>query len=97
MCAYGVQQIVVGLVGVSPPEGRPPLALQGPEFGTASPSYVADVTPPMPAHDCGALHVCWDGAAQPISLNVDTVPPSQLMLGGPHEQAVHSRVSVAAP
>jgi hypothetical protein len=95
--SYGVQQIVVGRVGVSSPVGAPPLGTQDPEFGTASPLYRADVFPPMPVHDCGALQVWRDGGAQPIPSNVDTVPPEQSMLGGPQEQEVQPRVSVAAP
>ena len=87
---------MVGLVGVSSPEGRPPLGLQEPVLGTESPLYLADVAPPMSAHDCGARHVCWGGPAQPIGLNVDTVPPSQLVLAGSHAQTVHPRVSVTA-
>jgi hypothetical protein len=46
-----VQQIVVGIVGMSAPVGIPPLGWQLPELGTASPSYLADVFRPMPVHD----------------------------------------------
>jgi hypothetical protein len=82
---------------MSSPVGTPPSGLHGPELTTASPLYLPDLSLPMPVQACGVLHVWWAGATQPSSSNVDTVPPLQSMFGGSHEQAVHPRVSVAAP
>jgi hypothetical protein len=92
-----VQQIVVGLAGVSCPLGTPPTGLQGPAFGTASPSYTADWSPRSSAHDWGALQVTSGGVRQPMPPNVATVPPVQSMLGAPQEHSEHPRVSVAVP
>jgi len=92
-----LQQIVVGLAGVSCPLGTPPTGAQGPEFGMASPSYTVDRSPWTSVHDWGALHVMCEGGRQPVPLNVATVPPVQSMLGAPQEHSVHPRVSVAVP
>jgi hypothetical protein len=92
-----VQQIVVGLVGVSCPVGIPPTGVQGPELGTASPSYTADWSPWMSAQDWGALHATCGCIAQPALPNVATVPPVHSRLGALQEHSVHPRVSVAVP